>query len=152
MKKLLSLALAASALAGLISTSAPAFASDTKVMMPIKAALETDDAKAKLDGSVKLFFGATPTPKVLEKLGSDITSQKANAFGKAADAACNRAFLSDMMSLQKRAKELGANAVINIVSNYKHVEFSSETEFECHVGGLMVGAAFKADFVKIADK
>jgi uncharacterized protein YbjQ (UPF0145 family) len=57
-----------------------------------------------------------------------------------------------MLQLQKRARDLGANAVINIVSNYNNVEFSSETEFECHAGAIMAGVALKGDFVKVADK
>lgn len=132
-------------------TAQTAHASDKKVLLPISAALETAAAKEKLDPSIKLFFGKQATPKVLKKLGTDTTSQKTNAFGKSDDKACNWVFLSDMLSLQKRARELGANAVINITSNYKNVPMESDTEFECHVGAIMAGAAFKAEFVKIAE-
>ncbi|MGV8894135.1 MAG: excinuclease ATPase subunit [Burkholderiaceae bacterium] len=132
--------------------AAPAQAADNKLMMPIDAAMAANGAQERLGDSVKFYFGTQPTPKVLQKLGSDTTSQKTNAFGKSNEKACNWVFLSDMLSLQKRAKELGANAVINIVSNYGHVVNSSTTEFECHVGTIIAGAAFKADFVKIADK
>ena len=45
---------------------------------------------------------------------------------------------------------MGADAVINIVSNYKHKEMSSQTEFECHDGNIVSGVALKADFVKLA--
>lgn len=130
----------------------PAQAADNKLMMPIDAAMAANDAQSRLGDSVKFYFGKQATPKVLKKLGSDTTSQKTNAFGKSNEKACNWVFLSDMLSLQKRAKELGANAVINIVSNYDHVENSSETEFECHVGAIMAGVAFKADFVTVAEK
>lgn len=132
--------------------AAPAQASDNKVMMPIAAAMNDNNAQGRLGDSVKFYFGNQPTPKVLEKLGRDTTSQKTNAFAKSNEKACNWVFLSDMISLQKRAKELGANAVINIVSNYDNIENSSTTEFECHVGGIMAGVVFKAEFVKIADK
>ena len=57
-----------------------------------------------------------------------------------------------MLSLEQRAKELGANAVINIKSNYKKAEMSSETEYECHAGAIMAGVALKGDFVKISGK
>jgi uncharacterized protein YbjQ (UPF0145 family) len=86
---------------------------------------------------------------VLERLGVDKTSQKTNAFGKSAETSCNWAFLSAMLRLQQRAHELGANAVINIVSNYKNVEVSSETQFECHDGAIMSGVALKGEFVKV---
>lgn len=130
----------------------PAHASDTKVMLPIAAAMADNNAQGRLGDSVKFYFGNSPTPTVLQKLGSDTTSQKTNAFAKTDEKACNWVFLSDMLSLAKRAKELGANAVINIVNNYNHIENPSTTEFECHVGAIMAGVAFKADFVKIDDK
>ena len=137
----------------LLSVAMTAQAKDEKMMMPIEAAFAQTGTRDNVDGTVKFFFGKQKPPgKILEKLGSDITSQKSNAFGKPDDVSCNTAFLSGMISLQKRAKELGANAVVNIVSNYNHVEMSSETEYECHVGTIMSGAAFKGDFVKISDK
>lgn len=127
----------------------PAQARDTKLMMPLAAALADNDAQGKLGDSVKFYFGKQATPPVLKRLGSDQTSQKTNSFGKSAEKACNWAFLSGMLRLQARAKELGANAVINIVSNYKNVEVSSDTEYECHDGAMMTGVALKGDFVTI---
>jgi uncharacterized protein YbjQ (UPF0145 family) len=125
-------------------------AADKQVMMPLSVAMENGDAKAKLGDSVKFYFGDQKTPRVLEKLGSSKTSQKTNAFNKSDAEACNWVFLSSMIQLQKHAQKVGANAVINIASNYKNNEFSSATEFECHVGTIMAGVALKGDFVKIA--
>lgn len=137
----------------LFSVAMSAQAKDEKMMMPIDAAFSQTGTRDNIDGSVKFFFGKQkPSGKVLQKLGNDSTSQKSNAFGKSNDVACNTAFLSSMIAFEKRAKKLGANAVINIVSNYKHEVNSSETEFECHVGAIMAGAAFKGDFVKISGK
>jgi uncharacterized protein YbjQ (UPF0145 family) len=124
-------------------------ASDIKLMFPIEGALNANDAKGRLGGDVKFYFAGQPTPKVVEKRGSDKTSQKTNSFNKSAEKACNWAFLSAMLQLEKRAKEMGANAVINIVSNYKNVENASATEFECHEGALMAGVALKADFARV---
>jgi uncharacterized protein YbjQ (UPF0145 family) len=56
-----------------------------------------------------------------------------------------------MRQLEKRARELGANAVVNIASNYKNVEFSSDSEFECHAGAIMAGVALKGEFVRVAE-
>jgi hypothetical protein len=47
--------------------------------------------------------------------------------------------------------DMGANAVINIISYYKNVEVSSTTEFECHEGSGYMAVALKGDFVKMAD-
>ena len=135
-----------------VAATAPAQARDTALMMPIAAAMDANGAKDRLGDSVRFYFGKQATPRVLNKITSDKTSQKTNAFGKSAETSCNWVFLSAMLSLKKRAEEVGANAVVNIVSNYQHVEMSSETEFECHEGAIMSGVALKADFVKVADK
>jgi uncharacterized protein YbjQ (UPF0145 family) len=136
----------------LAAVAAPVQAADVKHMMPIAEAMADNDAPGRLGDSVKFFFGNQPTPKILVNLGNGTTSQKTNSFGKSNEKACNWVFLSNMLALQKRAHKLGANAVVNIVSNYGRVENSSTNEFECHVGAVMAGVAFKADFVKIADK
>ena len=130
----------------------PVHARDTRHLLPIASGLENKDAQEKLDGSIKFFFGAQPHPAILTKLGTDVSNRKTNAFGKSDETACNWAFLSAMISLQNRAKQLGANAVVNIVSYYKKIVMSSETEFECHAGAIIAGVALKGDFVKLADK
>jgi uncharacterized protein YbjQ (UPF0145 family) len=129
----------------------PAHARDTKLMFPVAPALEAKDAKEKLDGSVKFYFGNQETPKILTKLGTDVTNQKTNSVGKSDERACNWVFLSAMIQLDKRAKQLGANAVVNIVSYYQKSVMSSPTEFECHAGNIIVGVAFRGEFVKIAE-
>lgn len=144
-KLLLRLAIGAAA----ISATAPAQARDTKHMLPIAQAMAANDAKNRLGDTVQFYFGDQKTPAILERLGTDKTSQKTNSFGKSAETACNWAFLSAMLRLQERARELGANAVVNIVSNYRNVEHASATEFECHDGALMTGVALKGEFVKL---
>ena len=129
----------------------PAQARDTKYLLPIAAALEVQDAKNRLDGSVKFFFGNQETPKVLAKLSTDVTNFKTNAVGKSDEKACNWVFLSAMIQLEKRAKQLGANAVVNIVSYYRKEVMSSPTEFECHAGAMIAGVALRGEFVKIAE-
>jgi uncharacterized protein YbjQ (UPF0145 family) len=136
--------------AGLLAASFSATAADKMIKFPIADALAANDAQSRLGDSVKFYFADQPTPKVLSKITSDKTSQRTNGFGKSADKACNWVFLSAMLALQKRAHEVGANAVINIVSNFKDVEMASQTEFECADGAIMAGVALKGDFVKIA--
>ena len=148
MKKTMLMVVLAALAAG---SAVTAQAADRKVNLSIAAAMAANDGKEKLSDSVQYFFAGQPTPKVIEKLGTDKTSQKTNAFGKSDEKACNWVFLSAMMRLEKRAKELGANAVVNIVSNYNNVESASPTEFECHAGSIMAGVALKGDFVRIAD-
>jgi uncharacterized protein YbjQ (UPF0145 family) len=130
----------------------PAHAKDDALMMPIEAAMSSADAKEKLGDSVKFYFGKQSHPKVITKLGTDSTNKKTNGFNKGSDRACNLAFLSAMIQMKSRAEQLGANAIVNIVSYYKKKEVTSTTEFECHDGGFITGVALKGDFVKIAGK
>lgn len=151
-KNLGSIAMLLCATVSLAAVSAPAAARDDKHLLPIEAALAANDAQNRLGDSVKFYFKGQPTPAVLSKIDSDQTSQKTNAFNKTTEQACNWVFLSAMLQLQKHAHQVGANAVINIVSNYNNQEMASATEYECHDGTLMSGVTFKADFVKIAEK
>ena len=148
MKKIV---LCVSIVAALATTASPSHARDTKYLLPIAAALEVREAKDRLDGSIKFYFGDQTTPPIITKLGSDVSNRKTNSFGKSDENACNWAFLSAIVALEGRARELGANAVVNIVSYYKKDVMSSTTEFECHAGAIIAGVALKGDFVKIAE-
>jgi hypothetical protein len=132
------------------ATAQAADARDDKYMLPIKAALESTEARAKPDGSVKFFFGKEAAPQVVSKLGQVTFHGKANTRRSDDVKACNAAFLAALVDFEKRAKKVGANAVVNIISYYKNVEMSSPTEFECHAGAA-AHAILRGDLVKIAD-
>jgi uncharacterized protein YbjQ (UPF0145 family) len=140
----------AAMLAVSLTASFSASAEDKMVKFPIAGAMAANDAQQRLGDSVKFYFADQQTPKVASKITSDKTSQRTNGFGKSAEKACNWVFLSAMLALQKRATEVGADAVVNIVSNFKDQEFASQTEYECADGAIMAGVALKGDFVKLA--
>ena len=127
-----------------------AHARDDKYRLPIQAALESTEARAKPDGSVKFFFGKEAAPQVVSKLGQVTPHGKVKTRPSDDVKACNAAFLAALVDFEKRAKKVGANAVINIISFYKDVEMSSPTEFECHAGAA-AHAILRGDLVKIAD-
>lgn len=135
----------------LLAVSFPACAADTIIKFPIAGALAANDAQQRLGDTVKFYFAGQATPAVLTRITSDQTSLRTNGFGKSAEKACNWVFLSAMLQLQKRAVAVGANAVINITSNFNDQEMASPTEFTCADGAIMAGVAFKADFVKVAN-
>ncbi|HEX7983218.1 MAG TPA: excinuclease ATPase subunit [Duganella sp.] len=140
----------AALLAVSLTASFSASAEDKMIKFPIAGAMAVNDAQQRLGDTVKFYFADQPTPKVASKITSDKTSQRTNGFGKSSEKACNWVFLSAMLALQKRATEVGADAVINIVSNFKDQEFASQTEYECADGAIMAGVALKGDFVKLA--
>ena len=128
----------------------PAQARDDKLLLSIDEALNTAAAKEHLTTDVKFYFGGQAHPPVEQKMGSAVTNKKTNAFNKTDKHACEWVFLAAMQQMQQRAKQLGADAVIGIHSYYKQVPFKSDTEYECHAGGIVAGVALRGEFVKLA--
>jgi len=127
--------------------SSVCWARDTTHYLSISDAMNTADAKAKLNAGVAFHFASTP--KGAKLVTSAVANRKTNAFGKSDEKACKWVFLSAMIALQDRAVKEGANAVTNIVSYYKKNERSSKDEYECHAGAIMAGVALKGDIVKL---
>jgi uncharacterized protein YbjQ (UPF0145 family) len=144
MKRHLLIALLASACA------MPALARDTVLKLPLADVLTSPEAQGKLDGSVKFYLAGQPTPKVLKRVGDDISNRKTNGFNKSEKEGCQWAALSALMAFQEKAKQLGANAVIDMESYYKKNAFSSPTDYECHSGTFVVGVTFKGVYAKVA--
>ena len=128
-----------------------AYARNDKYLLPISVALQSKDAQENPDGSVKFFFGNQVVPESAAKLGSGSTHQRSSTRPSEDARSCNVAFLKALVALQKNAKQMGANAVVNIASYYKNNTLSSATEFECHAGAA-AHVMLKGDFVKIAEK
>ena len=125
-------------------------ARDTKFMLSIEEAMSSPEAKERLQGDIRFYFGDQLHPKVKERLGEGVSNRKTNAVNKTDKRACEWAFLSAMLALQGRAQELGADAVVNIKSYYRKVPVKSATQYECHAGALIAGVALKGEFVKLA--
>ena len=126
-------------------------ARDDRLRLSIEEALATPDAEAKLNAGIKFFFGDQAHPEVERQIGTYTSNKKTNAFGKSDQKACRWAFLSAMISLQERAVSEGGNAVVNIRSNYRQVDFSSPTEFECGAGSVVAGVTLVGEVVKLAE-
>lgn len=148
--KLVALPLAAVACAAAL-LSTPAAARDTKYMLPFADVLNMPEAQEKLDGSVKFYLSGAKTPKVLEKKDSDVSNKKTNGVGKSDEEACRWAALSALISFQDKAKSLGANAVVDMVSYYKKDTNASASEYECHAGAVVVGVTLKGTYANVAN-
>jgi hypothetical protein len=127
-----------------------AIARDDHQMFSLDEALNTPAAKEKLDPEINLYFGNQEHPKITKELGEWKTNKKTNGFNKSDKDACEWTFLSAVLELQQRAKKEGGNAIVDIKSNYKNIESSSETKYMCGSGALMSGVAFKGKVVMLA--
>jgi hypothetical protein len=132
----------------LMAAPAVSMAAEKVIHLPFERAVAEATRNGKLDGSVKFYLaGIGPRGKVLD---DNVTiSRKTNAFGKSDQETCNHVLETDLISLQDDARRAGANAVIDIVSNYNNVEFRDSQNYECHKGFLMSGVALKAKFARV---
>ncbi|MBC9249084.1 excinuclease [Pseudomonas alcaligenes] len=139
-------------LAALILAAVPAIsqARDTTLYPDFQAAVQEATNAGRLDGSVKFYLAGTKPAGTVSVVKSGVTtSQKTNAFNKSDEGACSWALQSALIRLQNAAKQAGANAVVNIMSNYKNVPYSNASNYECHAGAIMAGVALKADLANV---
>jgi uncharacterized protein YbjQ (UPF0145 family) len=135
-----------------MSLLSTAHARNVKLILPIAAAMEAKDVPDKPTGAVRFFFAGQTTPKVVTHLGTYIVRPGTAAMGKPDERACYEALQWSLVAMEKRAQQVGAKAVVNIVSYYRNNEMSSATEFECHVGNVVVSVVLKGDLVKTAEE
>ena len=133
----------------LVTMGTTSEARDTRHMLPIEEAMNTADARAKLDSDIQFLFGKDAGGDVLKHHGEFTANRKTNAFNKSDTEACNWVFLSALLTLQERARKEGANAVVNIRSYYKKNEIDNGTEFECAAGSIVAGVALKGEVVTL---
>ena len=143
MKQLATLAL----IAILVLNSSYGYARNTVLKVSIDDTLALPEASSRIDDSIRLYFGDQEHPEIVRTIGTYTANKKTNAVNKTDTYACQWAFLSAMMSLQKRARAEGGNAVVNIRSYYYKNKFSSATEFECGAGAVMAGVTMVGDVV-----
>lgn len=143
MKKKLLVILACTALVPTLAQ-----ARDTIHFLDFKSVVAEATAENRLDGSVKFYLDAAPRNTKIITNGVT-TSKKTNAFGKDDEVACRWVLQSALIHLQNSAKAAGANAVVNLVSNYNHKAYASADKYECHAGTLMAGVALKGDYATV---
>jgi len=135
------------AVAALLVASATVQARDDRLLLTIEGALNKPEAKDRLDDTIQFFWGDAPYPAPDQTFGIFTMQRKTNALNKTDLEACDWAFLSALLALRDRAKEAGANAVVNIKSIYKNREFRSETQYECRAGYFATGVALEGRIV-----
>ncbi|PWK87716.1 excinuclease [Fulvimonas soli] len=127
-----------------------ALAADKVVHLSYDNAVAEATRSGKLDGSVKFYFAGNVPPGQVTVVNDNATvNRKTNAFGKKDQVTCDWVLQSALIALQDDAKAAGANAVIDIVSDYDGKEYRDAHNYECHVGFLMSGVQLKAKLAKV---
>lgn len=132
----------------LVFVASEASARNTIHQLPVAEVLGNPEYAGRLEG-VSFYFGEQAHPGIVENFGEFRTNKKTNAFNKSDEEACRWVMLSALLQLHQRAQELGANAVVNIRSNYDNNEVSSETEYTCGAGAFVAGVALIGTFVTL---
>ncbi|WP_337193955.1 excinuclease ATPase subunit [Delftia sp. CH05] len=116
------------------------------VMLPLADVVKLGLEQGKLDGSVSFHLSGASTPAISEKLGDDVSNKKTNGVGKDDATACNWAALSALMAFEAKAKQKGANAVVDLHSFNKKQSTRDPVNFECRAGNVMAGVTFKGTY------
>jgi uncharacterized protein YbjQ (UPF0145 family) len=132
----------------LIMMSANADARTTIHYFDIADILENPAHASRLQG-VEFYFGNQPHPAPVRKIGERRTNKKTNAFNKSDREACEWVMLSALLAMHKAATNAGANAVVNIRSNFKNNLFVSETQYSCGAGAMLAGVALIGDLIVV---
>ncbi len=135
----------------LLVAAPQAFAADAWHQFSTKAAQSSALGKDKLNPEIKMFMKGEVHPKVIKNLGEFKSNQRSNGFGKSAQAACDRAFISALMILQERVEKEGGNAVIDIYTITKDKIFESAEQYSCIKGGFVTNVALKGTVVTLAE-
>lgn len=119
------------------------------VMLPLADVVKLGLEQGKLDGSVSFHLSGASTPAISEKLGDDVSNKKTNGVGKDDATACNWAALSALMAFEAKAKQKGANAVVDLHSFNKKQSTRDPVNFECRAGNVMAGVTFKGTYARV---
>ncbi|MFO1390565.1 excinuclease ABC subunit A [Cellvibrio sp.] len=133
----------------LCTTVDAAMARDRVEDFSIQEVMASQDAKNILGDRVKFYFGDQSHPAVKREITETSYQRKTNGANKSDREACNWVFLTVMKELKEKAQSLGANAVVNIRSNYMNNPTSSQETFKCASGMLMSSVTLVGDIVVI---
>lgn len=138
---------AALALTAVVATGAAA--ADVKHKFSIQQAEQLEQVKRKLAGNVAFYWGKQPHPAALATFGTYKASRRIGKDQMDLSTACAQAMAQALVDLRDEVERQGGNAVVGIVSNLKDEQESSETEYSCMVGRVLVNVALKGTVVTL---
>ena len=136
----------------LVAVASSAHARDDIRSYSIADALASEQAKGIIGNNIKFYFGdSVPELPIKRNIAEYRHNRKTNASNKSDTEACQWVFLSALKDLRDSAIQNGANAVINIKSNYKNNLSSSNDTFQCGAGTLVAGVALVGDIAILGE-
>ncbi|RZT38605.1 heavy metal-binding domain-containing protein [Cupriavidus agavae] len=155
MKTTLRIALAVAATTAILGSGA-ASAADKLLNMPIEDALKSPVAASRIDPNIRLSWGFNridgaqdPVSFKSIKRVRRPTSQVQGTPVPTEAEQCQAMFVEALQELQQKASATGANAVMEIRSNWKDDETSSDKTYVCARGAAYIGVALKGTLAKV---
>jgi len=116
----------------ILFVASPALARNDTLDFTVDGAMSVGPKQNLLD--IPWFMSGQKHPGVAERMQLQKSQKATNKFGKEDDYACSIAFMSAIIQLQKRAKQLGANAIVDIKSVTRGSDLDSATKYKCNLG------------------
>ena len=138
--------LAASLLAlCLVSQAMPAFARDTRLVLPIYPVMQQPATREAIGNDVQLRFATTPQPQVsqaqmlkVESYARPYSSTQRYADGRPVirsdEETCREALRNTLVALVGEARARGVRTVTQVESFYDGAVLSTPGAYECHAG------------------
>lgn len=126
-------------------------ARDVVLTQPYRDVLSLPEANERLDPSIRLFFGDQRYPDPTSIRGDYFVDRSANSIVRTEIGACRAIALDNMVTLQERARAIGANAVVNIVSDFKQQERHDADTYTCRGGNFTANVALKGTMVTLPE-
>ena len=132
-----------------VTIAHPAFAKDVFHDLPVKAAQKSALGKEKLLG-VPAYMVGQQSPRIEKDFGQFKSNKRTHRLNKTEEDACNVAFLSALIALQKRAVKLGADSIVDIKSITKYKRLESALNYRCAASDLMANVVLTGRIVNFA--
>lgn len=143
---------------GLSLMAASAMAKNVAVLQPVADVLQLQSTQQLLGPDLRFQYGSTAPTGRDQVLGELTVEGRTDPFGgdgaqrraKGDERACRDAMKAAIAELVLRARKLGANALLNVQSQYQGAPLQHETAYECHVGLTRVVVGLKATAARTA--
>ena len=144
-------AVLAAAVMAAAAFSGPVAARDERMLLDIAAAVGTPAWHDRFDDTVQFLWGDQSYAPPVKAY--DITTVERRSFAptRTDEETCIAAFIDALADLRDHAKQLGANAVVNIKSIYRNREFRSDTQFECRAGYVVNNVSLEGRVVSLPE-
>lgn len=123
------------------------FARSDYVYLDAQQVANGPQGKQRLSG-IAYFMKGQNHPAVVQELGEVHSSKKTRNLGRGDEESCEIALVSALIAIEKKAKSMGADAVINMESYTRDKISADTTKLECNVGSAVANMAVRGTMVK----